>query len=108
MPDHDSLLAAVYESRDDDAPRLVYADWLTDQGDPRGEFIQIQCRLACLAKDDPERPAPERREAELLAAHETTWRQELPEVPGFVWGPCRRSFVETDLSRPPCRPWRGP
>jgi uncharacterized protein (TIGR02996 family) len=77
MPDHESLLAAVFEARDD-APRLVYADWLTDHGDPRGEFIQAQCRLARMAEGDPARPALERREQELLALHEAAWRAELP------------------------------
>lgn len=39
------LLAEIYAARDDDAPRLVYADWLTEHADPRGEFIQLQCEL---------------------------------------------------------------
>jgi uncharacterized protein (TIGR02996 family) len=38
------LLAAVCAAPDDDAPRLVYADWLTERGDPRGEYIQLSCR----------------------------------------------------------------
>ena len=36
------LLAAIIEDPDDDAPRLVYADWLQAQGDPRGELMQLQ------------------------------------------------------------------
>jgi uncharacterized protein (TIGR02996 family) len=27
------------------APRVVYADWLLEQGDPRGEFIALQCKV---------------------------------------------------------------
>ncbi len=38
----ETLLAAVYAAPDDDAPRLVYADWLQEQGDPRGELIALQ------------------------------------------------------------------
>lgn len=41
-----ALLDAVYESPDDDAPRLVFADFLAEQGDPRGELIQLDIRLA--------------------------------------------------------------
>src|SRR5437870_4489039 len=33
-----SLLAAVLAAPDDPAPRLVFADWLTEQGDPWGEL----------------------------------------------------------------------
>jgi uncharacterized protein (TIGR02996 family) len=38
------LLAAVLASPRDDAPRLVYADWLIEKNDPRGEFIARQVR----------------------------------------------------------------
>lgn len=40
--DADALLAAVYAAPADDAPRRVYADFLLEQGDPRGEFIALQ------------------------------------------------------------------
>lgn len=43
--DEASLLAAIRAEPDDDAPRLVYADWLQEQGDPRGEFIQLECEV---------------------------------------------------------------
>lgn len=36
------LFAAVYAAPDDDSPRLVLADALTEQGDPRGEFLSLQ------------------------------------------------------------------
>jgi uncharacterized protein (TIGR02996 family) len=35
MPTDDALLRAVITDPDDDAPRLIYADWL----DVRGNFI---------------------------------------------------------------------
>ena len=42
-----ALLAAVLAAPDDDTPRLVYADWLTEQGDgERAEFVRVQCELA--------------------------------------------------------------
>jgi uncharacterized protein (TIGR02996 family) len=37
------LLRAICTAPDQDAPRLVYADWLMQRGDPRGEFIAAQC-----------------------------------------------------------------
>jgi uncharacterized protein (TIGR02996 family) len=59
------LVAAVRAALDDDQPRLVYADWLLERGDLRGELIQVQCRLAS------PRPRGKRalreRERELLA-----------------------------------------
>jgi uncharacterized protein (TIGR02996 family) len=40
------LVRAVLEDPSADAPRLVYADHLTEIGDPRGELIQLQMALA--------------------------------------------------------------
>jgi uncharacterized protein (TIGR02996 family) len=60
-----ALLAAVRAAPADDAPRLVYADWLDEHGQPeRAEFIRVQCALA-----RTDSPALRRRETELLAAH---------------------------------------
>jgi uncharacterized protein (TIGR02996 family) len=41
--DRDQLFAAVLDAPDQDAPRLVLADWLLEQGDPLGPFIALQC-----------------------------------------------------------------
>jgi uncharacterized protein (TIGR02996 family) len=38
------LRAILAADEDDDEPRLVYADYLMDRGDPRGELIVVQCR----------------------------------------------------------------
>src|SRR5262249_60165679 len=69
----DWLEAALVEDHDDLATHRAYADYLQEQGDPRGEFIQVQ-----LALEDPERTTEERwelkrRERELLAEHEREW-----------------------------------
>jgi uncharacterized protein (TIGR02996 family) len=37
-----ALELAVLLDRDDDAARMVYADWLQQRGDPRGELIALQ------------------------------------------------------------------
>lgn len=40
--DEAGLLARIYAAPEDDHPRAVYADWLSERGDPRGEFITLQ------------------------------------------------------------------
>jgi uncharacterized protein (TIGR02996 family) len=60
-----SLLAAIREAPEDDAPRLVYMDWLLERGDPRGELLRVQLELE--REPGPwARHALERREHELL------------------------------------------
>jgi uncharacterized protein (TIGR02996 family) len=69
------LLEAIRQARDDDAPRLVYADWLSDQGDPRGDFIRVQCALARDEDLDPDlRWDLREREEELIDAYGEQWR----------------------------------
>lgn len=47
MSDEAGLLSAIREAPADDLPRLVYADWLEDQGrHERGELIRLQLALA--------------------------------------------------------------
>jgi uncharacterized protein (TIGR02996 family) len=113
------LLRAIAAAPDDDAPRLVYADWLEQQGDPRGELIVVQCALAALEAEAAglgevyssptgwtgpregsgghpvvraRRDALEAREKELLAAHRGRWMAELGLAPAE--GTFRRGFVE--------------
>jgi uncharacterized protein (TIGR02996 family) len=48
-----AFLAAICAEPDDDAPRLIYADWLEEHGDlDRAEFIRAQCELARLEAED--------------------------------------------------------
>ncbi len=62
----EALLADIYANPDDDAPRLVYADYLTGIGDPRGELIVLQITGATTV---PQKS----RVAALLRAHERAW-----------------------------------
>jgi uncharacterized protein (TIGR02996 family) len=64
--DDGALLAAVWAAPADDAPRLVYADSLTELGDPRGEFITLQCKPKLAAAD-------KKRARELQDKHAKKW-----------------------------------
>jgi uncharacterized protein (TIGR02996 family) len=76
----DAFLHAIAETPEDDTPRLVYADWLEENGNvERAEFIRVQIELARVGMDDPRYPELRRREAELLEDHQAAWgRAELP------------------------------
>lgn len=65
-PDADALLRAIVRHPDDDTPRLVYADWLQENGrTEEGEFLRVQCRLAAAEPGDPEYAELIEREEEL-------------------------------------------
>src|SRR3954470_21924045 len=92
--DRAAFLRAIAENPDDDLPRLVYADWLDEHGEPeRAEFIRVQCELARLPRDESRFAELKRREAELLAEHEAKWRPGPSD--GLTLGPLERGFIHT-------------
>lgn len=104
MSDGDALLRAILANPADDTARLVYADWLDEQGQgERAEFIRVQCEIAVIAAEEAalgqkggrkslaeyercDRLAWRRRELEsreraVLSAH---WRAWVPLTEGYV------------------------
>jgi uncharacterized protein (TIGR02996 family) len=91
---HDqAFLQAIIEGPDDDAPRLVYADWLDDHGQPvRADFVRVQCKLARVFEGDPRRPELLEREWKSLAEHGQEWAGPLRDAVSS-WE-FRRGFIE--------------
>lgn len=57
---HRSFVEAILNDPDDEDARTVYADWLEQRGDPRGEYVRLEqqlvripARLATLAESLP-------------------------------------------------------
>lgn len=73
----EALVRAVLANPDDDAVRLVFADWFEDQGDAasvaRADFIRTQVERARLDPRDPRQSELHAREYRLLAAHAKDW-----------------------------------
>src|SRR5262245_55373335 len=66
MSDHDALYRAILANPDDDTPRLVYADWLQENGRPEeAELIRVECQLEATTPDDPEYTVLFERQVEL-------------------------------------------
>jgi uncharacterized protein (TIGR02996 family) len=93
MTQDEAFLQSILEAPEDDTPRLIYADWLDEHGDPeRAEFIRVQCELARLPEGDARRARLKLRERALLAQHEATWAAPLRgRVSSWKF---RRGFVE--------------
>jgi uncharacterized protein (TIGR02996 family) len=76
MTQRDAFLQAIAANLDDDAPRLIFSDWLEENGDPeRAEFIRTQCQLASSKLAKKRRHALRVRERDLLTAHRCEWCQ---------------------------------
>ena len=98
MSDEKALLAAIWEHPHDDAPRLVYADWLEETGDrskvARAEFIRLQCEFAWLDEDDPGYRLGRAEANELVKQWGATWKTGIPRnMRGAKW---HRGFLQPD------------
>jgi uncharacterized protein (TIGR02996 family) len=69
----EAFLQAVVDDPEDDGIRLIFADWLEEQGNPRGAFIRAQVEAAGLPPGDPGRLERERGAHDLLARHAREW-----------------------------------
>jgi uncharacterized protein (TIGR02996 family) len=86
-----AFVADIRSSPDDDVPRLIYADWLTDQDDPRGLFIRLD--IECLAEANPLHLRTLLRDRRrLLQRYESWWSpaDKVVAIGGFT-----RGFLES-------------
>ena len=74
-PHEEPFVRAIAADPDDEATRLVYADWLEERDDPLGEFLRLQCQGRRL----------EQRRRALWAEHGAAWKASLP--PALWAGP---------------------
>lgn len=69
-----AFLRDIAEHPEDDTPRLIYADWLAEQGeDDRGDLIRVQCALAKMEDDNPRKKELEDKERQLLKGAQNRW-----------------------------------
>ncbi|HEY1191114.1 MAG TPA: TIGR02996 domain-containing protein [Gemmata sp.] len=71
------LEAALVENPDEVTAHAAYADYLVEEGDPRGAFMQTQLALEEAGRVPAERKQLQKREQELLAAHAREWLGDL-------------------------------
>jgi uncharacterized protein (TIGR02996 family) len=96
MTQDEAFLQAIIESPEDDAPRLIYADWLEEHGDiDRAELIRVQIALAGLEEHSARRHELQRRERALIRQHKQAWLGQLPTGVQFLG--FRRGFAEVKV-----------
>ena len=98
MSDEAALLTAIAAHPDEDTPRLMYADWLDENGRPiRAEFIRVQIDIA--RKDHLPRAILNRyvdlfkRNQELIDDHRGELLGPLAALPAEARAEFRRGFV---------------
>jgi uncharacterized protein (TIGR02996 family) len=79
---HQDFIDAILAEPGDDVPRLIYADWLEERGDPRAEFIRVQVEMATLARPLERKsmyghPMPQPRNRKDAARLQVLWQRHL-------------------------------
>src|SRR5262245_19361390 len=99
MNQDEAFLHAIAENPDDDTVRLVYSDWLEENGQPRRRaVIRLQCELEPVRFeiDRPHVEALLTQEAGLLSRHQEAWlgpavyaarKGDLPRYHPGIYGP---------------------
>lgn len=100
MNDGEALRRAVIANRDDDTPRLIYADWLDENGQSdRAAFIRAQVDAARAEPFSPLARAAESKAHLLLESHRKDWTRHLHgrtlDIPRF-----QRGFIEHVAVKP--------
>src|SRR5271167_2800840 len=87
------FIQAIRDEPGNDLPRLVYADFLEDQGQSaRAELIRVQCELTAGGRDRGRRLELLRRLRALVVDHREEWLGELA-----AWAPdsiFERGFID--------------
>jgi uncharacterized protein (TIGR02996 family) len=86
------LLEAIRAHPADLSLRLIYADWLEEQGQPQAELIRLQCALEQLEPQDPRLAELLLQERHWLDEHQEQLLGPLPQLAHF-WQ-IRRGMVE--------------
>jgi uncharacterized protein (TIGR02996 family) len=80
MTPEDAFLLDILIHPDEAAPRLIYADWLEDQGDPRSPWVRQGCEVLAAPANSPERRVAREKFRSACAEEGHTW----PELEGLV------------------------
>jgi uncharacterized protein (TIGR02996 family) len=89
ISEREAFLRAIVDDPDDDTPRLIYADWLEERGDPQGEFIRVQVELYHRRRGSGRESTAhtgvpievlQTRAAELYLRHRAEWERPLTDL----------------------------
>lgn len=95
MSDRDALLHAIAARPEEDTPRLMYADWLEENGEPeRADFVRTQVLIAQPGRTREEQFQLVRKNVAYMKGWTRQWKDQLPHMPGIEWGDFNRGLIE--------------
>jgi uncharacterized protein (TIGR02996 family) len=96
--EREAFMAAILASPEDDTPRLVFADWLDENGTEeekaRAALIRAQCRAEALPEGSGERRKLEREAKAILKDYGDRWAKPLKDTRLAKGWKFRRGFLD--------------
>jgi uncharacterized protein (TIGR02996 family) len=81
VSEEDPFIQAATAHPEDEAPQLIYADWLEERGDPRGEYIRLWVEMARLPPHSDRYADLKLREKALRGRIDAKWLATMGLVP---------------------------
>ena len=100
MARNPDLIRTIIHRRTDDTARLVYADWLDENDDPKhAELIRVQCELAKKGCPEKRRKVLAKRESELLSdpSFHLPGQRPFRYARGFINEGCTLALAEKEV-----------
>jgi uncharacterized protein (TIGR02996 family) len=95
MTEAGAFMRAIIDRPDDDSPRLIYADWLEENGETeRAEFIRLQCARSSARTQTSVRPEAVLREMDLLEHYQAQWTPRIAQLAKSLQASFNRGFIE--------------
>jgi uncharacterized protein (TIGR02996 family) len=106
-----AFLQAIFANPEDEAARLIYADWLEERGDPRAEFLRLESMLAGVSRDDPRLHEAETRLQALRSGIDGDWLARVDRTDRYtmLWpiDYCRYVVTSNEVEKPLRFVWGG-
>jgi uncharacterized protein (TIGR02996 family) len=105
MNTHDMFLREIIADPENDAPRLIYADWLEENNEhARADFIRTECAIEQFEPFSPQRMELSDHASDLLTNHRAGWQSAIPtwaQLTDQTYGNCfRRGFPHRVSGQP--------
>jgi uncharacterized protein (TIGR02996 family) len=94
MTDAEAIFAGILADPNDDMPRLVFADWLEENGQEEwAEFIRVQIEIESVPRSEPRHKELSRRARKLLAHQKEVWLHPFQKLLPGCYVKFERGFV---------------
>ena len=96
----ENFLASIAASPGEEGLRLVFADWLEEQGDARAEYLRLEHQCHQLPPSDKRAQALKKRLQDMSQTLDAVWVAQVNRIPWKVHIPIVGNWVSWPAKKP--------